>query len=444
MRALLASRFAAVALAVAALLPAVSNAGDSDTDVFAVLRPEQRSDAYVTTREDGPLRRLSSADAPPVLVSPALAPEPSVPVRESVAVNATASQTPVPLAPPAAASGTAESQTNPPAADSDDVPAGNVEAYVPTTTTEKPAENPTPQPPVVDPAWAYEHRFDTPPPEFVIPGEPVRSQVSSPFDVNSGAFHGVRSVNGWSALRVQVSIPCGSSHFSTKIGLNEVTRERGPIDAETGYVYIGGWGSGADGLPVDAGLQKSSAQAEHDAYAVYWKYRSNHPKTLDVRYPCDGPPVTLELYPATDTLLVFSATGVDERGRYRTQTIVQRTYREDGWWPSGGSRTDGIILKRIISIAQPASWKSAAHFDRWTNGSFFGVRSKQDRTPTVIWRSCSIGRVIPPSVVPAYQAWTPAQTWRPRRPNVYSDWPDGTVVTDIPKGACDAAGIVLM
>jgi hypothetical protein len=315
--------------------------------------------------------------------------------------------------------------------------------YVPTSTTDKPSEEPTPQPVATSAPADYAHRYDTPPPEFVIPGEPIRSQASSPFDLRSGAFHGIRSVNGWSAIRVTVSIPCGSSRFSTRAGYNEVTGSQGQIDAETGYVYMGGWGAGPRGAPVDAGLQKSSAQAARDAYAVYWKFGRNHPKTLDVRYPCDGPDVALELYPVTNRLLVFSAAGIDQRGVLRTQTIVQRMLPEDGWVPSGGSASDGIILKRIISIAQPSSWNAPGHNDRWRNGSYFGLRSDVDRTPTVIWRSCEIGRVVPPAIVPVYQRWTPAQTWQPRGPNVYADWPQHAIAVAPPPGACDAAGIAL-
>jgi hypothetical protein len=327
--------------------------------------------------------------------------------------------------------------------DADDAPTDAM-SYVPTATIEKPTDDPTPQHQPVDTASGYEHRFDSPSPDFTIPGEPIRSQAASPFDINSGAFHGVRAVNGWSALRVEVSIPCGSSRFSQRAGFNEVTGTNGPVDSETGYVYIGGWGAGPRGVPVDAGLQKSSAQAARDAYAVYWKYGRNHPKTLSTRYPCDGPDVTLELYPVTDTLLVFSASGVDDAGNYRTQTIVQRTSPDDGWVPSGGSRTDGIILKRLISIAQPASWKISRHADRWKNKSYFGVRSEVDRTPTVIWRSCSIGHVVPPSIVPTYRPWGEEQTWQPRGLNVYADWPEHAVVSRALGGVCDAAGIALM
>src|SRR6202453_2484845 len=114
----------------------------------------------------------------------------------------------------------------------------------------------------MSPAWMYAHSFDTPGPSVAedvrIPGIPVRSQVASPFDIRSGAFHGVRAVNGYSAVRVSVSIPCGARHFVTGPGYDEVTGAPGIVDQETGYIYLRGGGAGPQGVSVDAGLQKSS------------------------------------------------------------------------------------------------------------------------------------------------------------------------------------------
>ena len=180
----------------------------------------------------------------------------------------------------------------------------------------------------------------------------MRSQASSPFDIGSGAFHGVRSINGWSAVRASVSVPCGTRHFATGPGYNEVTHREGVVDQETGYVYVGGWGAGSDGVAVDGGLQKSSAQALRDEYSFYWKYGGNKPITSAMRFPCGGPDVVLELYPVLDTLLVFTATGVNTDGNRVTLTLVQRTRPQDGWTPAGGSATDGIILKRLVAIAR--------------------------------------------------------------------------------------------
>ncbi len=317
--------------------------------------------------------------------------------------------------------------------------------YVPTQTAPKPLARALRRPPpAVDLAWLYAHRFDVEQTGRRVPGVPVRSQVSSPFDVNSGAFHGVRAVNGWSAVRAAVSIPCGVRRFVRGPGYNEATGERGIVDQETGYVYIGGWGAGPHGVSVDAGLQKSSAQAQTDDYAFYWKYASNKPVTTAARFPCGGPDVVLELYPVSDTLLVFSATGVASDGARRTFTAVQQTRPADGWSPSGGSRGDGVILKRIVAIAQPAAWRrhSAGRANRFTSGSYFGVAGPHDLRPRIVWHDCEIGRVVPPAIVPRYRPWTAGQTWVSTTPGSYNDWPP-LDVSHRAQGACDAAGIYL-
>jgi hypothetical protein len=317
-------------------------------------------------------------------------------------------------------------------------------SYVPTSAGPKPKRVLVPEK-TFDLAWLYAHRFDSPRDDRSVPGVPVRSQVTSPFDIDSGAFHGVRAVNGWSAMRVSVSIPCGVRHFVTGPGYNEVTGAPGIVDQETGYIYIGGWGAGPRGVSVDAGLQKSSAQSEHDDYAFYWKFASNKPITSEDRFPCGGPDVVLELYPVADSLLVFSATGVSTDGNRHTFTAVQHTRPEDGWSPDGGSRDDGIILKRIVSIAQPYSWhrrSGVGRSDRFVSGSYFGVAGPHDLTPRIVWRRCEIGHIVPPSIVPQYKPWTPSQTWTSPAPGVYTDWPPLGVFRGS-ESACDAAGIYL-
>jgi hypothetical protein len=316
--------------------------------------------------------------------------------------------------------------------------------YVPTQAGPKPQRH-VAKVAAFDLAWLYAHRFDASRDDVRMPGIPVRSQVGSPFDIDSGAFHGVRAVNGWSAVRVSVSIPCGVRHFVTGPGYNEVTGAPGIVDQETGYIYIGGWGAGPRGVSVDAGLQKSSAQSEHDDYAFYWKFAANKPITSEERFPCGGPDVVLELYPISESLLVFSATGVATDGQRHTFTAVQHTRPEDGWTPDGGSQNDGIILKRIVSIAQPYTWhkrSGVGRSDRFVSGSYFGVNGPNDLTPRIVWHDCEIGHLSPPSIVPQYKPWTGAQTWTSQVPGVYTDWPPLGVFHGS-NGACDAAGIYL-
>lgn len=317
-------------------------------------------------------------------------------------------------------------------------------AFVPTLSLPKPSVTATPAPQVHDLAWMFAHRFALPTSNADhLPGEPARSQVESPFDINSGGFHGVRTVNGWSAVRVAVSIPCGVSHFVQGSGFDGAFADLGPVDEETGYIYIGGWGAGPSGVSVDAGLQKSSAQNSTDDYAFYWKYATNKPITSDMRFPCGGPDVTLELYPVSPTMLVFDVTGVNADGKRVTITLVQKTSPQDGWIPSGGSRTDGVILKRIVAIAQPYSWHhNPTHHNRFVDGSYFGINGPTDRTPRIVFKSCQIGRVTPPADAPQYRPWTLADTWSAAKPGTYLDWPP-LGVSRAASGACDAAGIYL-
>ncbi len=414
-----ASRLIGAILVIASTLgvgPALSSA---DVAVLRELQPAQRASVFVVAR-DGSLRTVygegvALPDPPPpplavAAVAPILAPRPR-PIIPQLAIKLPG------------------------------LLAFSAHLFVPTIPLPKPILSKA-RTLVRDLAWLYAHRFDD---RADVPGIPVRSQVSSPFDIDSGAFHGVRATNGWSAVRVAVSIPCGVRHFATGPGYNEVTGDQGTIDLETGYVYIGGWGAGARGVSVDAGLQKSSAQAEHDDYAFYWKFASNKPITSDERFPCGGPDVVLELYPVSPTQLVFTATGISDSGTRRTLTVVQTTNADDGWIPNGGSRDDGVILKRIISIAQPWTWHRRAggsRTNRFTSGSYFGVNGPHDLTPRFVWSRCEVGHIVPPAIVPTYRPWTGNETWTSRVPGVYTDWPPLGVMR-ASGGACGAAGLYL-
>ena len=318
--------------------------------------------------------------------------------------------------------------------------------FQPPAEVPKPSNSPTPMPtPKHDAKWLQDHRFDTPDDDVPIPGVPVRSQASSPFGRDSGAFHGVRSRNGYSAVRVVVSIPCGDAKFETAPGFNPVADRPGQVDVETGFIYIGGWGAGDYGVAVDAGLQKSSAQSATDDYAFYWKFAGNQPFTVSNqnRFPCGGPDVTLEIYPASNDLLVFSAHGQTEDGVMRTLTAIQHTKPSDGWVPGGGSADNGIILKRIVSIAQPPQWTNDSTWSnrRWRSGTYFGIGGPTDPTPKIAWKKCFIGRVTPPNIRPVYHDWTDEDTWH-SPPGSYTDWPPADV-KKASHGYCDDVGLYL-
>jgi hypothetical protein len=444
------------ALAFGAVLYAANSEvlGFGDTTVIAKLPSEQRANLTVLNREGQPEAGLvypSATDAPVPLPTVAAAPVKTPGAKTSPAtaplpvVKIAVAPPKVPKPPPSANKAVVAAVV--PAANTGMMVAAG-RTFVPTEAGAKPSGSPTPEPASShDLAYAYAHRFDKDNNEdVVIPGVPVRSQVSSPFDTKSGAFHGVRARNGQSSVRAIVTIPCGVSHFQTAPGYNQVTARQDQIDQETGYIYVGGWGAGGRGAAVDAGLQKSSAQSEHDDYAFYWKYDRNHPVTSNTRFPCGGPDVILEMYPASSNLLVFSATGVTTAGVRQTLTIAQRTTPDDGWIPSGGSATDGVIIKRIVSIAQPAIWRdSIVGRLRWSSGTYFGIGGPSDPIPKIVWRDCELGRVTPPRIVPQYHKWTQSDTWVSSSPNVYSDWPPRGVLRPADAGntSCDAVGLFL-
>jgi hypothetical protein len=431
----LAERVLTALLGCAVLAGAGPVAVDDDLHILRELRPTQRENLVVVQR-DGAIRMVSYDPVVQDAQIAALAPLGSSGHGYTVAHTITVAHVSIPK--PAKAVHVRAVTVEPLR-----VALGG--AYVPTQAGPKPVAHIVKKAEPFDLAWLYAHRFDALRDDRRMPGVPVRSQVGSPFDIDSGAFHGVRAVNGWSAVRVSVSIPCGVRHFVTGPGYNEVTAAPGIVDLETGYIYIGGWGAGPRGVSVDAGLQKSSAQSEHDDYAFYWKFASNKPITSEDRFPCGGPDVVLELYPVADSLLVFSATGVATDGNRHTFTAVQHTQPDDGWAPEGGSRDDGVILKRIVSIAQPFSWHKRSGMgraDRFVSGSYFGVAGPHDLTPRIVWRHCEIGRVEPPSIVPQYKQWTSSQTWTSQVPGIYTDWPPLGVFRGS-EGACDAAGIYL-
>jgi len=237
-----------------------------------------------------------------------------------------------------------------------------------------------------------------------------------------------------------VAIPCNAAHFY--VGRRGNARAA-PADLETGYIYVGGWGAGSSGIAVDAGLQKSSQQAAREDYAPYWKYGTDNPVSFPHahRFPCGGPDVTLEFYPLTAEVLYFSASGMSTEHRRVTYTFVQLTRRSDGWLPDGGGSGTGIILKRIVSIAQPREWhKSSPQNDVfYRDGSFFGVTAT-DNNPRLRWTSCEIGKVSVDGA-PLFRRWTDRETWSGL--STVQDWPATAILKGRDPGVCDAVGIDL-
>ena len=258
---------------------------------------------------------------------------------------------------------------------------------------------------------------------------PGLAQLDAPFAYDTGALHAVRSINGYSALHLNISIPCGTGHFQSAHG----------SDTETGFVYVGGWGSGDSGTPVDAGLQKSSSQKiGPEDYAAYWKYDNNPPITAWPRFDCGARDITIEFYPLANDLLYFSARGHVEGGATITVALVQVTLPSEGWRRDGGSSSNGAILKRMITIAQPPSraatmphfgqsltgdvlFRYVQQLPRLRNGSYFGLVHGSG-APALHWSDCRIGRVGA-NGLPQFVTWSRKQIFNAGATNGFYDLP---------------------
>lgn len=272
----------------------------------------------------------------------------------------------------------------------------------------------------------------TPVPNISAPGVVIKKQSDAPFDLRSGALHGVRSKNGYSGLSAYVSIPCGG---------------RATLEHEIGFIYVGGWGAGNFGTAVDAGLQASTKKSRSgDNYAFYWLYEGyrapnahaiTYPENL--RFPCGSDRVHIVFYPISDTLLYYSARGMIN-GHSVTLAVVQVTDKQDGWWPRGGSSDDGIILKRMVTIAQPPEWNTPGpgfRKDARRHNAWFGIGT--DGRPLITWSDCRIGHTSDGTT--GLSPWTSAETWKSS--TAISNYPIGAVKVANAPGTCEAVGIDL-
>ena len=117
---------------------------------------------------------------------------------------------------------------------------------------------------------------------------------------------------------------------------------------------------------------------------------------------CSG--AQLEFYPVSRTLLRYTVRGEGDDGNPISLTILQEVADADGWWPSGGGKKDGVILKHLISIAQPPTWHAGHHPRAWRSDSYFGVSQSDSQTPLIRWQKCEIG-TVDASGLPHYELW---------------------------------------
>ena len=227
-------------------------------------------------------------------------------------------------------------------------------------------------------------------------------QGNAVFDFSTGAIHGARTKPGWSLLTADVGLPCESGRF-WKIG---------DTTDETGYIYTGGWGGRTTGPPVDAGFQYSVV---HDNYSLIIKYdgdKSIHSFDRLARFECG------QTIPIRFSALPNGAIHISARGKVadpkQTEpvwlTIVWMAPAGDRWQIGGGGSSNGIVLKRMTTIAQPPEWNSrrlppGAPPDRLADGSYFG--SHGDGRPLVLWSNVKIGRYNVRTKAWDVRAWEP-------------------------------------
>ncbi len=207
--------------------------------------------------------------------------------------------------------------------------------------------------------------------------------------VGTGPYFGNYSKPGYSGVRGYVYLPCKAASLKMS----------GKDALETGYVYVGGFGAGNNSTAVDAGFQESSIHdgSEADNYALVVKYQNK--SGMDHwtnRFSCDQE-VYYSFETISPTLLVINATGeawFKHNKKYATGQVPIHPNPGDGWDPSGrvpGITDDAVVVKRMVSIAQPPEWSSFINGNRnwFRNGSYFGHRAG-NRTPLVHWRGCEV------------------------------------------------------
>jgi hypothetical protein len=224
----------------------------------------------------------------------------------------------------------------------------------------------------------------------------VRAKAVSPVFLRtfagSGPYRRVLARPGYSYVSGTVFLPC------------DVARLRPSF--ETAFAYVGGWGAGRDGTAVDAGFQRSN---EFDDYATFLRAQGYRQLSGGVRFRCNHA-VAFAFYAATDTELRFQARGYTERGRDESVAIRLRHDARFGWPRNGGGTTDGIVLKRMTTIAQSDAVAALPYGSTWdTDGSFFGHYAGDVR-PRIHWSRMTLARIAPDGRPAGITPWGAAQT----------------------------------
>jgi hypothetical protein len=193
----------------------------------------------------------------------------------------------------------------------------------------------------------------------------------------TGPYRRLVTKPGYSYVAGTVFLPCNATQLHPQF--------------EVAFAYVGGWGAGDSGPAVDAGFQRSDALGN---YAAFINAQGFHQISKEPRFVC-GHPVEFRFYTASDRELVLWTKGLTENKRVEVVEARLQHPESYGWPANGGGPTDGIVLKRMTTIAQNDATSALPKGMPWDDdGSYFGHYANQ-RRPLVRWWNLVVGRVDP-------------------------------------------------
>jgi hypothetical protein len=191
----------------------------------------------------------------------------------------------------------------------------------------------------------------------------------------TGPYRRLITKPGYSYVAGTVFLPCNATHLHPKF--------------ETAFAYVGGWGVGEAGRAVDAGFQRSNA---YDDYAAFIRAQAFPQISKEPRFVC-GHPVDFRFYAASNTELRFWARGVTAHNRVTAVEARLQHPAAYGWPANGGGTSDGVVLKRMTTIAQNNATEELPSGTSWNaDGSYFGHYAG-DKRPAVNWSNLVVGQV---------------------------------------------------
>lgn len=236
-------------------------------------------------------------------------------------------------------------------------------------------------------------------------GAPTSATRSPRFSIPSdgggtGPYRRVYSKPGYSYAAATIHLQCRPGQFP-------VTKTSDGTPADTGFVYLGGWGVTGYSA-IDAGFQHSSYEDSsiNDNYALFVAENDN-PISPSIgtadngtynefqsRFTCNQD-VNLIFYVADPGYVTAVSSGNVVGGG--TQTVTAVLLVRDGTavndWPQDGGGSNGVVLKRMSTIGQSDPTVGGPS-ENLVSGSYFGYYpavTGGDAQPFLHWYNTSIG-----------------------------------------------------